>query len=131
MPWKLHDYLDAHGVNDFKRWSEAQETKLIAKLNQRLDMLEAHGLALLPSILSSTRSRHIYKLKIKGKVQLRPMLCRGPFDNNGEFTLLMGASEKDMELVPRDADHQAEGRRQTVLSDTKRRCNHERVSKKA
>jgi len=36
------------------------------------------------------KSQHIYKVKIHGQVMLRPMLCKGPINNQEEYTLLVG-----------------------------------------
>jgi hypothetical protein len=49
-----------------------------AKLNQRIDSLELYGTDLIPGIVAPTGVASILKLKIHGKVQLRPMLCEGP-----------------------------------------------------
>jgi len=128
MTWSIFDYVTDNGVNDFKTWTQGLETRLRAKLNAKLDMLVRVGPDLPPSLLSNTRSTHIRKLRIQGNVALRPMLCEGPVKVGTEFTLLLGASERDRRLVPVDADHRAEERRQEVLRDpTERRCDHERV----
>ena len=129
MTWELYDYVSENGVNDFKRWTRGLEKTLRAKLNAKLDMLQRVGPELPPRLLSHTRSPHIRKLRIHGNVALRPMLCEGPVNVGKEFTLLLGASERDRSLVPTDADHDAEVRRKKVLSNpAERRCNHERVS---
>ena len=36
---------------------------------------------------------HIYKLRVKSNVQMRPMLSKGPLDNAAEFTFLARAIE--------------------------------------
>lgn len=117
-----------NGVNDFEIWTQGLEKRLRAKLNAKLDMLARVGPDLPPSLLSNTRSPHIRKLRIQGNVALRPMLCEGPVNVGTEFTLLLGANERDRRLVPADADHNAETRRREVLRNpTERRCDHERV----
>jgi hypothetical protein len=55
---------------------------------------------------------------------LRPFLCKGPFDIEGEYTLLLGAIEANRKLDrhPNEAD----GNRETLINNPKRRCEHER-----
>jgi hypothetical protein len=61
---------------------------------------------------------------------LRPMLCRGPIDPDREYTLLLGAIEKGGRL-PKGAPQQAEENRLTVLNDSSRRVEHERIPRHA
>jgi hypothetical protein len=128
--WRLYDYVDERGVNSFKEWSSRLENKDLARLNSKLDMLGKEP-TLPPQLLAGPlEGVPIYKLRINGRVALRPMLCKGPVDKDGEFTLLFGAFERDRKLVPRDAVSQAEARRQNVIANAKqRRCPHERVAK--
>jgi len=51
---------------------------------------------------------------------MRPMLCRGPIDNEAEYTFLLGATEKDWKL-PTGAKEQADKRRTIVINDPARR----------
>lgn len=129
--WKLYDYVDERGVNSFKEWSSRLEKKDLARLNSKLDMLGKEP-TLPPQLLAGPlEGVPIYKLRINGRVALRPMLCKGPVDKDAEFTLLFGAFESDRKLVPRDAVSQAEARRQNVIANAKqRRCPHERVTKR-
>jgi hypothetical protein len=72
----------------------------------------------------------IYKMKIKGNKgmkQLRPMCCRGPFGPN-EYTILVGAVEKDGKLVPYDVKKRAQERLNLLLADPTRRCNERLIS---
>lgn len=62
----------------------------------------------------------IYKLKLKGNVALRPMLCRGPFSDN-EWTILSRAKERDDVLIPANAADVAEERRLQIRADKTRR----------
>lgn len=128
MSYDLYDYVDSRGVNDIKTWAESLETVQRAKLQARLDQLELHGPALYPEMLSGTGTPGISKLRIKGNVQLRPMLCHGPINHHKEFTLLLGAIEKGSKLKPKNADKIADGRKSEVISDNTRRKTHERVN---
>lgn len=125
--WKLFDYVNEHGINEIARWTRTLEKRQRIKLNQKLDMLQQHGPELPPQLLAGPIFGHIYKLKVKGNVQLRPMLCKGPIDNDREFTLLLGAIEIGDEL-----DHSPEEAaliREIVMAEPFwRRCDHERIN---
>jgi hypothetical protein len=129
MAWKLYDYIDAQGDNEFKAWSEGLQKPERAKLNRRLKALEDTGPALAPQMLAGplTGYAHIYKLKINGKIALRPLLCKGPIDNDAEFTLLKGAFEVGNQWNPAAARTDAVTRRAIVLADSKRRTPHVKV----
>lgn len=129
MPWKLYDYVDEHGINHFKKWSEGLEKAQLGKLNQKLDMLERNGPSLQPTLLSDTGYPPIKKIKVKGNVHLRPMVCEGPISNN-EYTLLVGAKEVGGKLQPETVVAIALSRRQEIINHPNRRLPHERVSPK-
>lgn len=129
MPYELFDYVGANGRNEIRVWTEGLQKPLRAKLNQRLDMLAKLGDKMLPQMLSATGTPGILKIKLKGRVMARPLLCRGPIDDSGEYTLLLGAFERDWKLVPKDAEHRAAMRKGEVAADPKnRRKKHERVT---
>lgn len=125
--WKLFYYIDAKGKNAFKEWMSGLDVQLRAKLDMKLDMLMKYGSDLPPQLLSDTSSPHIKKIRINGRVALRPMLCRGPIDMKNEFTLLLGATEKDRKLIPSNADKLAEAIRQKIIADPTRRQQREEV----
>jgi len=126
--WKLYDYVNAQGQNEFRAWTEKLQKVEKVKLIQKLDMLAQMGMDLLPSLLAGPVDQHIYKMKIKGDRMLRPRLCRGPVDNDREFTLLAGAFEKQGKDVPATVNAIAIANRSAVLADPgKRRREHERV----
>jgi len=126
---KLWDFLDARSRNVIQEWGRQQTTRDRAKLDQKFDRLEqidfelAIGTKLLAGPIA--KQKHIYKMPIHGDVQLRPMLCRGPADMQREYTLLLGAIEKDFKLVPDPA--KAEENRVAVVADLNRRCSHVRI----
>ena len=128
MKYALFDYLTDKGINDFKIWTEKLQKTQRAKLNLRLDMLENKGPDLFPNILTGTDTAGIQKLRVPGKVQLRPMLCKGPINTEKEFTLLIGAMEKQDKLQPKKADQIANKRKKDVIKDKTRRTKHERIS---
>jgi hypothetical protein len=124
----LYDYIDDHGNNDIKKWTRQQEKAQRAKLNVRLDMLASKGFELFPEILTGTDTPGIQKLRVKGKIQLRLMLCKGPINHEKEFTLLIGATERDSCLVPNKADKTANDRKKIIIKNPNRRRDHERIS---
>ncbi|MBU1664875.1 MAG: hypothetical protein KKG92_05685 [Gammaproteobacteria bacterium] len=129
MTYTLFDYVDAHGRNQIKDWSESLEKVQRAKLNERLDKLQLHGPDLYPEMMAGSGVAGIEKLKVKGKVQLRPLLCKGPIDIQCEYTLLMGAKEVGNKWSPNDAREVALARKKAVkAAPENRRKKHERVS---
>lgn len=128
MPFDLYDYVDAHGSNAFADWTRDLQKVPRAKLNAKIDMLALHGEELVPHVLTDTPVPGIRKLRVKGNVQLRPLLCRGPINGEVEYTFLMGATERDSQLVPDDAPETADARRATVANDVRRRCTHARIN---
>jgi hypothetical protein len=128
MIFSLFDYTSENGNNEIKEWTSKLQTKERAKLNLKLDMLTSKGHELFPHVLTDTPTRGILKLRVKGKVQLRPMLCKGPINNEQEYTLLIGATERDSKFVPDKADQTANQRKQTIIKNPERRCPHERIS---
>lgn len=123
----LFDYTK-NNKNDIKEWTLGLQKIQRAKLNAKLDMLELHGSELFPHVLTDTPTSGIQKLRVKGNVHLRPMLCKGPVNNEKEFTLLIGATEIGSCFVPDKADEKANERKQIIIKNPTRRCFHERVT---
>lgn len=128
MSYRLYDYVDKNGKNEFKAWTQSLQKTDRAKLNAKLDMLSKVGLELLPQVLTGTPTPSILKLRVQGNIQLRPMLCKGPVVADKEFTLLLGAKEVQSNLVPKNADKLADLNKFEIKSDPARRVIHERVS---
>ena len=127
----LWDFLNEQGENAILKWGEDDRLspRDRAALNQKLDRLIQmdFALAIGTKLLAGPIYKHIYKLRVKGDVALRPMLCRGPIDNEKEYTLLRGAVEIGGKLPDR-AQKQAEENRQTIIRTPSRRCPHERIT---
>ena len=122
----MYDFADECGNSRLREWIEREKLSRrdIGQLNQKLDMLVVAGPLLPPKLLAGPVYKHVYKLIIHGERMLRPYLCKGPFNMNTEFTLLLGAIETNWKL-----DHdpkEAEGNRIILLRDPARRRNHER-----
>lgn len=129
MNFEIFDYCGPAGENEFKVWTQLLQPVQRGKLNAKLDMLGMLGAGLFPEVLTGTDTPGILKLRIKGNVQLRPMLCKGPIDVDKEFSLLVGAIEVGGKLKPKNADVIADGRREEIRRDPDhRRVKHERVS---
>lgn len=133
MSYKLYDFLEMRGdklVNSIKEWTQGLQKRDRARLNLKLDMLEKHGTGLSHTLLSDSGEPEIKKLRITGKkvLTLRPMLCSGPVSRQEEFTLLLGAIEKDRKTIPANAPAKAAIHRQELLNNPAQRCPHERVN---
>jgi hypothetical protein len=129
IKYKLFDYRDHRGRNDIKEWTLGHEKRQRGQLNAKLDQLQRHGEDLGSKILLRM-SATVLKLKARtNSVELRPMICAGPIEDDAEFTILIGAKEVQWVLQPVDAVQRAEARREEVIEDsTQRRVPHERVS---
>jgi hypothetical protein len=127
---ELWDFLDVRGENVILQWvRDARLSKRDrAQLNQKFTRLIQvdFTLAINTKLLAGPISGRIYKLVIHGDVMLRPMLCKGPINNDTEYTLLLGAVEKGGRL-PAGAQEQATRNRQTVIDNPSRRRIHERI----
>jgi hypothetical protein len=125
--YTIYDYVHPVEGNLVKTWSTGLQKKERAKLNAKLDALELHGPELIPGLLAPTGTPNILKLKVKGQVQLRPMLCEGP-GQESSYTLLMGAKEIAFEYEPVNAPERAADIRSDLLAHPERRVKHERVN---
>jgi hypothetical protein len=128
--YRLYDFLTSRGRNAILEWvrDERLTTRDRAMLNQKLTRLSQmdYDLAVSTKLLSGPIFKSIYKLTIHGDVMLRPMLCRGPIENEEEYTLLLGAIERGGNL-PKGAKEEADERRSIVIDDPTRRAPHERI----
>jgi hypothetical protein len=128
--FKLWDFLNIHNKNVILIW--VKEDRLSKRdraiLNQKLARLAQmdFSLAITSKLLAGPICEHIYKLVIHGDVMLRPLLCKGPINNDIEYTLLLGAVERGWKL-PARAKEQATNNRQAVIDNPSRRCPHERI----
>jgi len=126
--WLLYDYIDEHGANIIAEWIRRLQAPQRKKLQAKLNLLMQSGPDLPPQLLAGPVFDHIYKLKVQGNVKLRPMLCKGPLNNDKEFTMLIGAIEKDYKLDPANAAEVAAKNRLAIIKNHTRRCPHERIT---
>ena len=125
----LYDYCSQNGRNVISEWSRELSRKDRAKFDVKTKALAEMDfqLAMGTKLLQGPIYKHIYKLKIHGEVMLRPLLCRGPIDNETEYTFLAGAKEVNFQLVPQNVSTVATARRSEVIADPNhRRCAHVR-----
>jgi len=127
-PGPVYSFLSQRRENVILEWLDRERVskEQRGQLQQKLDVLEAGGSEMCPGLIFGPIVKDIYKLKIrgnKGAVQLRPMICRGPFTNEAASTLLTGAIERNGKLDPATAPKDAQRNRNTLLSDwSRRRC---------
>jgi hypothetical protein len=124
VAFTLYDFVDEDSKNVISSWRDGLTIRSKAQLDNKLHMLEISGSSLPPKLLAGPikKTGHIYKLIIHADVMLRPMLCRGPFEMDTEFTLLVGAKEIQGKLIP--GPESAVKNRATLLADRRRRIPH-------
>jgi hypothetical protein len=130
MPWRIYDRYDYRRENTVRGWLESLQKPDRIRMDKKIDLLEANGGELSPGLLAGplNKSRHIYKLRVNGRVAPRLLLCKGPIQMETEFTLLVGVFERDGEL-PEGIEQIAEEYRLAIIADPERRCLHERVKR--
>ncbi len=128
--YELWDFLNKRGESVIHEWvkDERLTKRDRAILNQKFDRLRQmdYQSAIGTKLLAGPIYKHVYKLVIHGDIMLRPMLCRGPIDNDAEYTLLLGAIERNGEL-PAGSKEKAEENRETIIRDQTRRRLHEPI----
>jgi hypothetical protein len=128
--YTLYDFLDHRLKNVILQWVKDDKITMRdrAALNQKIRRLAQmdYQLAIQTRLLAGPIFKHVYKLVIHGDVMLRPMLCRGPIDNEREYTLLLGAVETGGKL-PEGSKQKAESHREVILNDHTRRIHHKSI----
>lgn len=128
MPFQIYDFVNSDGLNEFREWTSDLQKPQRAKLNEKIDKLMLYGDLLHPEMLTGTSIAGIKKLRCRGKVQLRPLLCNGPINIFLEYTMLMGAKEIGDKWVPKGAPSSANNKKTEVINDPiNRRIEHEEV----
>jgi len=123
--WDIYDYLTPSGRNDIYKWANQFNGERRGKFEEKLDTLRRQGVDV-PKDLLPYLGNDIYKLKVQGKPQLRPLLCRGIKDKEKEeFTILIGVIEENGKFRPSDAIDQARNRLAELLENPNQRCEHE------
>lgn len=126
--YDLWDFITIRGENAILEWvkDERLTKRDRAILNQKIRRLAQidFKLAIEGKLLAGPVYEHVYKMVIHGNVMLRPLLCRGPINNEHEYTFLLGAIEKGWKL-PLGAVEKAEQHREIIAGDSSRRIPHE------
>jgi|SRR5208337_1193198 len=123
--WPIYCFVDHRENNVIREWLKAEKVPWtqVATFQAKIDAYERGGPELNPGLIVGPVAKNIHKMKIKGHkghVQLRPMVCFGPFSNT-EVTLLCGAIEKDFKLKPTNCKEHAQENREALLADRTRR----------
>src|SRR6267378_1613963 len=124
--YELYEFLTNRGRPIIHEWvkQERLTTRDRAALNLRFKRIRQVDFDLARGTLfNGPIYKHVYKCVIHGDVMLRPMLCRGPFDLEVDYTLLLGAIERNWKL-PKGAVEQAEQNRTTIIDFPRRRRRH-------
>jgi hypothetical protein len=127
--YSLFEYLES-GEPVIHRWAKKARLSVRdrAALNNRFRKLRQVDFELaIGTLISGPIYKHVYKCVIHGDVMLRPMLCRGPHKPEKEYTLLLGAIEKDWKLPP-GSEEKAEDNRNAVSQNQFLRRIHEKIS---
>jgi hypothetical protein len=76
----LFEYVDSAGRGAMTNWVKTKEVREFSgAIDQALDRLEQAGSTMPGFFVGPLAShRHVYKLRLGGKVRLRPLLCKGP-----------------------------------------------------
>ena len=125
----LFEFLTGRGRPIIHEWvkDERLTTRDRAALNLRFKRIRQVDFGLAQgTLINGPIYKHVYKCVIHGDVMLRPMLCRGPFKPDEEYTLLLGAIERGGKL-PKGAKEQAEENRNTVERFPTTRRLHESI----
>jgi hypothetical protein len=123
--WPIYSFISHRGESVIREWLEQEKVPRtqVATFQAKIDAYERGGPDLNPGLIEGPVAKNIYKMKIKGNkghVQLRPMVCYGPFLQS-EVTMLVGAIEKDFKLRPENCKTRAQENREIVIADRGRR----------
>lgn len=121
----IWEYLDRRDRRPFSLWRERLSKLEQARLDDKMRALQVFGtqVAFLKPV---SKFPHLKKLRVVVPDQaLRPLLCVGPFDMTGEFTMLAGAREQNFEFDPPGVREEAERRRLEIMVDRTRRVIYE------
>ena len=126
MPlWTFRDYVNRRGDNEIHEWLNSRHVPKKAKAAINARLVTLRGFPEFPeNYVSAYKGRPgLFELKIRyAGAQYRPFGFYGP--GRQEFTLLIGAIEKDGTIAPSLLDS-AEKKREIVNNDTSRAIPHD------
>jgi hypothetical protein len=121
--WTFRDYLERRGNNVVREWISSLPVLAQAKVDSVLLILQAERIWPAQYVSALRGYKQIYEIRVGcAGVQYRPLGCYGP--GRGEFTILLGSIEKGGKL-PRGDCKTAIERRNTILSEKGRTCEHD------
>jgi len=108
---------------------EELEPKHRYLLEEKLDRITQADPEIAKTLISGTRARGIFKVKVKSNIQLRPLLCYGPLRPKEEVTFLFPAYERDDDWEPSGAPEMASARRDQLTAGKAERVKYERPAR--
>jgi hypothetical protein len=121
--WAFRDYLDSRGRNAVREWINDLPFAAQAKVDSILLILQVRKIWPAQYVSALRGYPDILELRIGSSgVQYRPLGCYGP--EKGEFTILLGSTEKGGKLPKGDCKTAIE-RRKTILEEKGRTCEHD------
>jgi len=109
-------FVSERGNREFDEWLSGLPAGPKAKIKKIITYLEITRIWNRPYAAKLKTTDKIWEIIAKSNnVQYRPLGCFGP--KNGEFTLLIGATERDRKLEPINAAKIAEERRKLIFRD--------------
>ncbi|HUP45422.1 MAG TPA: type II toxin-antitoxin system RelE/ParE family toxin [Thermoanaerobaculia bacterium] len=122
--WTFFDYVSERGVNEIDAWLDSLPPKAAAKVEWLVSNLRGVPRLTRPYVGTRAKYPSLYELVVDaGGRALRPLCCYGP--DLRQVTILIGAEEKDGELIPKHVERTAEQRRLIILADRTRVIPHE------
>ncbi len=92
--YKFKVFVKDNGKKDFEAWMDKLNVNDYAKIDRRINNLEKTKQWDSSNFKKLKGYVNLYEIKVRGQnnVPFRPLVCRGPKDN--EFTILLGAKKK-------------------------------------
>lgn len=93
----VYEWTKRRGDGVISDWG--LDPPLMLHLEEKIDRLRQKPQLIGEPSVAPGFGRGLYKLRSrKGRVQLRPIFCRGPIDNHSEITFLWADTERDGSL---------------------------------
>ena len=120
IEWRISEYVDERGFPVVSHWFDTDLRNNIVreKFEAKLLLVVAGGPDLALAAIGGTDDRHIDKIRVKGRVAIRVLYCRGP--ESAEITLLAASKENSGQLAPNTLDRAVE-RRTALIADPEHR----------
>lgn len=121
LRWSFRCYVSDRGIDVFREWHDSQlkaDKKVCAKFLSRLQTLanlthEDWKMPMFRQLHGEADGISEIRFEV-GNVQYRPL---GYFSGKNEYTLLLPATEKGSQFIPRSAIETAQMRKIEVLTD--------------